>query len=353
MELGLYTFADVNPDAGAGDRGRDAAERARHLLEEIELADRVGLDVFGLGEHHRPDYLASAPAVLLAGAAARTKSIRLTSAVTVLSSDDPVRVYQQYATLDAISNGRAEIMAGRGSFIESFPLFGYSLDDYDRLFAEKLDLLLAIREQEKVTWSGELRASIDGRGVYPRSVQEKLPVWIAVGGTPQSVARAGYLGLPLALAIIGGEPARFAPLFDLYREAARKGGHDPATLGTSINVHGFIADTTQAALDAYYEPSTAVMNRIGRERGWGPSGRAHFEASASPRGALFIGDPERVAEKIVAHHRIFRNDRFLLQMALGLMPHDQLMRGIELYGTKVKPMVAEMLADEPVDAMAK
>jgi probable LLM family oxidoreductase len=353
MELGLYTFADVNPEAAAGERGRDAALRAKHLLEEIELADQVGLDVFGLGEHHRPDYLASAPAVLLAAAAARTKSIRLTSAVTVLSSDDPVRVYQQYATLDAISNGRAEIMAGRGSFIESFPLFGYSLDDYDQLFSEKLELLLAIRDQEKVTWSGELRAPIDGRGVYPRAVQEKLPVWIAVGGTPQSVARAGYLGLPLALAIIGGEPARFAPLFDLYRDAARKGAHNPATLPTSINVHGFIADTDQAAFDQYYEPSTAVMNRIGRERGWGPSGRAHFDASTSPRGALFIGGPERVAEKIVAHHRIFRNSRFLLQMALGLMPHDQLMRGIELYGTKVKPLVVQMLADRPVDAVAE
>ena len=353
MELGLYTFADVNPDAQADRKGRDAAERVRQLIEEIELADQVGLDVFGLGEHHRPDYMASAPSVILAAAAARTKNIRLTSAVTVLSSDDPVRVYQQYATLDLISGGRAEVMAGRGSFIESFPLFGYNLDDYDRLFAEKLDLLLAIRDQEKVTWSGETRAPIDGRGVYPRSLQEKLPVWIAVGGTPQSVARAGYLGLPLALAIIGGEPARFAPLFDLYRQAAAKGGHDPETLKTSINVHGFIADTTEAALDQFHGPSTTVMNRIGRERGWGPSSRAHFDQSASPQGALFIGDPERVAEKIVAHHRIFRNDRFLLQMATGPMPHDQIMRGIELYGTRVAPMVREMLADRHVDATAE
>lgn len=353
MELGLYTFADVNPEAAAAERGRDAAERARHLLDEIELADQVGLDVFGLGEHHRPDYMASAPAMLLAAAAARTKTIRLTSAVTVLSSDDPVRVYQQYATLDLVSNGRAEIMAGRGSFIESFPLFGYNLDDYDTLFSEKLELLLAIRDQEKVTWSGEMRPPIQGRGVYPRSLQEKLPIWIAVGGTPQSVARAGYLGLPLALAIIGGEPARFAPLMDLYREAARKGGHDPATLKTSINVHGFIADTDQAAFDQYFEPSTSVMNRIGRERGWGPSGRAQYDASTSARGALFIGSPERVAAKIVAHQRIFRNDRFLLQMALGMMPHDQLMRGIELYGTKVKPMVEQMLADANVDAVAE
>jgi len=353
MELGLYTFADVNPEAASGDRGRDAAQRVKNLLEEIELADQVGLDVFGLGEHHRPDYMASAPAVILAAAAARTKSIRLTSAVTVLSSDDPVRVYQQYATLDLISGGRAEVMAGRGSFIESFPLFGYNLDDYDKLFAEKLELLLAIRDEEKVKWSGETRAPIDGRGVYPRSLQEKLPVWIAVGGTPASVARAGYLGLPLALAIIGGEPARFAPLFDLYREAAKKGGHDPATLKTSINVHGFIADTTEAALDQFYGPSTSVMNRIGRERGWGPSSRAQFDQSASARGALFIGDPERVAEKIVAQHKNFGNTRFLLQMAIGLMPHDQILRGIELYGTKVAPMVRQMLAETKVDAMAK
>ncbi|CAN7206343.1 LLM class flavin-dependent oxidoreductase [Rhizobium sp. LjRoot254] len=353
MELGLYTFADVNPEAASGDRGRDAAQRVKNLLEEIELADQVGLDVFGLGEHHRPDYMASAPAVILAAAAARTKNIRLTSAVTVLSSDDPVRVYQQYATLDLISNGRAEVMAGRGSFIESFPLFGYNLDDYDQLFSEKLELLLAIRDEEKVTWSGETRAPIDSRGVYPRSLQEKLPVWIAVGGTPASVARAGYLGLPLALAIIGGEPARFAPLFDLYREAAKKGGHDPEALQTSINVHGFIADTTEAALDQFYGPSTSVMNRIGRERGWGPSSRAQFDQSASSRGALFIGDPERVAEKIVAQHKNFGNTRFLLQMAIGLMPHDQILRGIELYGTKVAPMVRQMLADQKVDAVAE
>ncbi|MGO4436506.1 LLM class flavin-dependent oxidoreductase [Rhizobium sp. RAF56] len=344
MELGLYTFADVDPEP-AGGKGPEAQRRLKNLIEEIELADQVGLDVFGLGEHHRPDYAASAPAVALAAAAVKTKNIRLSSAVTVLSSDDPVRVFQQFATLDLISNGRAEIMAGRGSFIESFPLFGYKLEDYDQLFEEKLDLLLAIRDGEQVTWSGETRAPIHGRGVYPRPLQQPLPIWIAVGGTPQSVARAGAFGLPLALAIIGGEPHRFAPLFNLYREAARRAGQDAAKLKTSINVHGFIADTTSAAADAFYGPQAEVMNRIGRERGWGPTSRAQFDAARGPKGALFVGDPELVAEKIVAHHKIFGNDRFLLQMAIGLMPHDQIMRGIELYGTKVAPLVRKALTE--------
>jgi probable LLM family oxidoreductase len=349
MELGLYTFGDVHPEAPTG-RGREGEERVRHLIEEIELADQVGLDVFGLGEHHRPDYVASAPAMILAAAASRTKNITLTSAVTVLSSDDPVRVFQQFATLDLISNGRAEIMAGRGSFIESFPLFGYDLEDYDQLFAEKLDLLLAIRAGEKVTWAGEKRAPINGRGVYPRPLNDPLPIWIAVGGTPQSVARAGALGLPVALAIIGGEPARYAPLFDLYREAARRAGQDAAKLKTSINVHGFIADTTETAADQFYGPQAEVMNRIGRERGWGPTNRSHFNQAIGPNGNLFLGDPETVAEKIVRHQRIFRNDRFLLQMAIGLMPHDQIMRGIELYGTKVAPLVRAALAEDAQQA---
>ncbi|ULJ72653.1 LLM class flavin-dependent oxidoreductase [Rhizobium gallicum] len=351
MELGLYTFADVNPNPERS-KGAEGADRLKHLIEEIELADQVGLDVFGLGEHHRPDYAVSAPAVVLAAAAVKTKNIRLTSAVTVLSSDDPVRVFQQFATLDLISNGRAEIMAGRGSFIESFPLFGYNLEDYDQLFEEKLDLLMTLRESETVKWQGELRAPVNGRGVYPRPLQDPLPLWIAVGGTPQSVARAGALGLPVALAIIGGEPRRFAPLFDLYREAARRAGQDQAKLKTSINVHGFIADTTDAAADQFYGPQAEVMNRIGRERGWGPTSRAHFDMSRGPSGALFVGDPEVVAEKIVAHHKIFRNDRFLLQMAIGLMPHDQVMRGIELYGTKVAPLVRKALTDKGEGAKA-
>lgn len=344
MELGLYTFADVDPNAA--DKGQEGERRLKELLEEIELADQVGLDVFGLGEHHRPDYAASAPAVVLAAAAARTRTIRLSSAVTVLSSDDPVRVFQQFSTVDLISGGRAEIMAGRGSFIESFPLFGYALDDYDKLFEEKLDLLLALNDSEKVSWNGTTRAPLPGLGVYPRPVHGRLPIWIAVGGTPQSVARAGAYGLPLALAIIGGTPARYAPLFDLYREAARRAGQDAAGLKTSINVHGFIADTTQEAADTFYGPQAAVMNRIGGERGWGPTSRAQFDQSIGPDGHLFLGDPETVARKIVAHQRIFRNDRFLLQMAIGLMPHDRLLRGIELYGTKVAPMVREMLAEE-------
>ncbi|OJF95525.1 LLM class flavin-dependent oxidoreductase [Pararhizobium antarcticum] len=345
MELGLYTFGDVHPQAPGG-RGVEGAERVRHLIEEIELADQVGLDVFGLGEHHRPDYVASAPAMILAAAAARTKNITLSSAVTVLSSEDPVRVFQQFATLDLISGGRAEIMAGRGSFIESFPLFGYDLDDYDQLFTEKLDLLLAIRDSEIVTWAGEKRRPINARGVYPRPLQADIPIWIAVGGTPQSVARAGAMGLPFALAIIGGEPARFAPLFDLYREAARRAGQDPKKLKTSINLHGFIADTTQAAADQFYGPQAEVMNRIGRERGWGPTSRAHFDQAIGPNGNLFLGDPDTVAEKIVRHQRLFHNDRFLLQMAIGLVPHDQIMRGIELYGTKVAPLVRQALAED-------
>ncbi|MHB0954508.1 MAG: LLM class flavin-dependent oxidoreductase [Allorhizobium sp.] len=348
MELGLYTFADVDPNAA--NKGAEAERRLRDLLEEIQLADQVGLDVFGLGEHHRPDYAASSPATILAAAAVKTQRIRLTSAVSVLSSDDPVRVFQQFSTIDLLSGGRAEIMAGRGSFIESFPLFGYDLDDYDRLFAEKLDLLLALRESEIVTWSGEMRPSISGRGVYPRPLQNPLPLWIAVGGTPQSVARAGVLGLPLALAIIGGEPRRFAPLFNLYRESARRAGRDSSELKTSINVHGFVADTTERAADVFYQPQAEVMNHIGRERGWGPTNRTHFDQSRGPEGALFVGDPETVAEKIVAQHKIFGNDRFLLQMAIGPMPHDEIMRGIELYGTKVAPMVRKALTPSEAGA---
>ena len=342
MQIGLYTFADVSPVPGPG--AVTPYQRLRDLMEEIELADQVGLDVFGLGEHHRPDYAASAPAVALAAAAERTSRIRLTSAVTVLSSDDPVRVFQQFATLDLISGGRAEIMAGRGSFIESFPLFGYRLEDYDELFAEKLELLLKLRESERVTWSGELRPSIHDRGVYPRPYQQQLPIWIAVGGTPTSVARAGALGLPLALAIIGGEPARFAPLFDLYRQAAARAGRDPAGLATSLNVHGFVGETAEQAADDFYGPQAEVMNRIGRERGWGPTSRAHFDQARGPRGALFVGDPEQVAEKMIATHKLFRNDRFLLQMAIGTLSHAKVMKAIELFGTRVAPLVRREVA---------
>jgi len=337
MDIGLYTFGDVGTDPATGHRV-GPAERLRNLVEEIVLADQVGLDVFGLGEHHRPDFAASAPAVALAAAATQTKRIRLTSAVTVLSSDDPVRVFQQFATLDNLSQGRAEIMVGRGSFIESFPLFGYDLDDYDTLFAEKLQLLMRLNEGERVSWpGGQHTPAIADRGVYPRPYQNRLPIWIAVGGTPQSVVRAGMLNLPMALAIIGGEPARFAPLFNLYRQAAQQAGHDPAALKTSINVHGFVADTTQDAADIFYAPQAEVMNRIGRERGWPPTSRAHFDAARGPSGALFVGSPAEVTDKILAAHEIFRFDRFMIQMAIGVLDHAKLMKAIEILGTKVAP----------------
>jgi probable LLM family oxidoreductase len=343
VELGIYSFVERTPDPATG-RLPSAETRMRDLLEEIELADSVGLDVFGIGEHHRPDYLSSSPAVVLAAAAARTRRIRLTSAVTVLSSDDPVRVFQDFATLDLLSGGRAEIMAGRGSFIESFPLFGYDLRDYDALFAEKLDLLLALRRDERITWSGAHRPAIADLGVYPRPVQAPLPVWIAVGGTPQSIVRAAALGLPLALAIIGGQPARFAPLIELYRKSARRAGHDPESLPVSINSHGFIADSSQEAADAAFPPYLDVMGRIGRERGWPPPTRRQFDAERSPSGALLVGDPGEVADKILYEHELFGNQRFLMQMSVGTMPHEKIMRSIELYGTVVAPAVRRATA---------
>ncbi|WP_243373328.1 LLM class flavin-dependent oxidoreductase [Microvirga solisilvae] len=342
MELGIYTFAERTPDPKTGHLV-SAEQRLRDLIEEIELADQLGIDVFGVGEHHRADYVASAPAVVLAAAAVRTKNIRLTSAVTVLSSDDPVRVFQDFATLDLLSGGRAEIMAGRGSFIESFPLFGYDLNDYDALFAEKLDLLLKIRDQERVTWSGEHRAPLHEQPVYPRPVQNPLPIWIAVGGTPQSVARAGALGLPLAIAIIGGEPERFAPLVSLYREAGRRAGHDPSRLKVGINTHAYVAPASKQAADEFFPPYADVMSKLGRERGWGPTTREHFEAMRSPRGALAVGSPQEVIDKILFQHEIFGHDRYLAQFSVGTMPHDQIMRSIELFGTKVAPAVRQAL----------
>jgi probable LLM family oxidoreductase len=343
MEIGIYTFGEVAPGSGS-DASEAAARRLRELIEEIELADQVGLDVFGVGEHHRPDYVVSAPAVVLAAAATRTTRIRLTSAVTVLSSDDPVRVFQDFATLDLLSGGRAEIMAGRGSFVESFPLFGYDLQDYDVLFAEKLDLLLRLREEERISWSGTQRAPLEDLGVYPRPLQHPLPVWIAVGGTPQSVVRAGTLGLPLALAIIGGEPERFAPMAELYREAARRAGHDPAHLPMSINAHGFLADTSQAAADTAFPAFAATMNRIGRERGWPPITRPQFDASRTLRGANFVGSPQEVIDKILFQHEIFGHQRFLMQMSVGPLPHEAVLRSIELLGTEVAPVVRRELA---------
>ena len=343
MELGLYTFADVGPEIGP-------AQRLRNLLEEIELAEQVGLDVFGVGEHHRPDYAVSAPAVVLAAAAELTRDIRLTSAVTVLSSDDPVRVFQEFATLDLLSGGRAEIMAGRGSFIESFPLFGYDLGDYDELFAEKLELLLELRESERVTWSGKHRAPLEDAGVYPRPIQNPLPVWIAVGGTPQSVVRAALLGLPLAIAIIGGQPERFVPLARLYREAASRAGYDPARLPISINSHTYVAETSQQAGDEYFPTYAAMMNRIGRERGWSVITREQFEAGRSMRGALLVGSPEEVAEKILFEHELFGHERFMAQISVGAMPHDKVMRAIELFGTEVAPAVRKGLSRQSAGA---
>jgi probable LLM family oxidoreductase len=319
VELGIYTFAETTPDPETG-RTIGAAERLRDLIEEIEPADQVGFDVFGVGEHHRPDFAVSSPAVVLAAAAERTRRIRLTSAVSVLSSDDPVRVFQNFATLDLLSGGRAEIMAGRGSFIESFPLFGYDLNDYDALFAEKLDLLLKLRESERITWQGKLRPSLSGQGVYPRPLQNPLPVWLAVGGTPNSLVRAGTLG-PLALAIIGGQPERFAPLVELYRDAGRRAGHEPAALKVGINSHGYVAETSQKAADAAFLPTKTTMDRIGRERGWPPLSRAAFDASRTLRGASFVGSADEVTEKILFQHEIFRHDRFLVQFSVGTMPH--------------------------------
>ncbi len=337
MQLGIYSFGETDPRATHNPAV--VAQRLQHLVDEIALADEVGLDVFGVGEHHRADYAVSSPAVVLAAAAARTKSIVLTSAVTVLSSDDPVRVFQDFATLDAISGGRAEITAGRGSFIESYPLFGQDLHDYEALFAEKLELLLKLRESERITWEGTHRPSISDRGVYPRPLQQKLPVWIAVGGTPQSVVRAGTLGLPLALAIIGGAPERFVPFVELYRESLEKAGHDASVGRVSINSHGFIADTDERASELAFPPYLETMGRIGRERGWPPPTRRQFDAECQLRGALLVGSPQQVIDKILYEYELFRHDRMLIQFTLGPMQHRDVMRCIELYGTEVAPVV--------------
>jgi probable LLM family oxidoreductase len=340
MELGVYTFAELTSDEVS------PQERLRDLLEEIELADQVGLDVFGVGEHHRPDFAVSSPAVVLAAAAERTKAIRLTSAVSVLSSDDPVRVFQDFATIDLLSGGRAEIMAGRGSFIESFPLFGYDLRDYDALFEEKLRLLLALRESERISWPGGHRTAIDDRGVYPRPLQNPLPVWVAVGGSPESALRAGALGLPMALAIIGGLPERFVPFAELHRRAGEDAGH--GRLPLSLNSHGYIAETAREALDDSYPYVAAMMDKIGRERGWPPHTRTDYEAAATRRGSNFVGTPEQIVEKILFQHELFEHDRFLVQFSVGTMPHAKIMRSIELFGTEVAPAVRRELAPSAV-----
>ena len=341
MEIGVYTFAELQEDPLDGHM-ISPQQRMRDLIEEAELAEQVGLDVFGVGEHHREDLIVSSPAVVLAAIAARTELLRLTSAVSVLSSDDPVRVFQDFATVDLLSGGRAEIMAGRGSFTESFPLFGYDLDDYDALFDEKLRLLLRLREDEHVTWSGRFRPALDGEGVYPRPVQDPLPVWVAVGGAPESAFRAGTLGLPMALAIIGGLPERFAPFVQLFRDAAREAGHDPIP-PVSINSHGYIAATEQEALDDSYPYAASMMNRIGRERGWQPMQREHYDAASTLRGANFVGTPQMVIDKILFQHELFHHDRFLVQFTVGSMPHAKIMRSIELLGTEVAPAVRAAL----------
>jgi probable LLM family oxidoreductase len=343
MELGIYTFADVAIQKGTG-KSLDVHQRIKNLLKEVKLADEVGLDVFAVGEHHRPDYAVSSPATILGAAAVITKNIRLSSAVTVLSSDDPVRVFQSFATVDLLSDGRAEIMAGRGSFIESFPLFGYNLNDYDQLFSEKLELLVKLNNEESITWKGKHRAEIKDLGIYPRPLQEKLPIWVAVGGTPESVVRAAMLGLPMGLAIIGGMPERFVPLIDLYREATQK--YWKKDLPTGINSHVYVAETSQQAADEFFPYYAEVMSRIGRERGWPPTTRQQFDAMRSPKGSLLVGSPDEVADKLLYEHSLFNNNRFLAQMDVGALPHDKLMKSIELFGSKVAPQVKRATTSE-------
>ena len=342
MELGIYTFAENTADTTTG-RKISGHQRMQDLMEEIELAEQVGLDVFAIGEHHRPDFIVSSPAVVLGAAAARTKRIKLSSAVTVLSSDDPVRVFQDFATVDLLSGGRAEIMAGRGSFIESFPLFGYDLEDYDALFSEKLELLIQVNKSEKISWKGKLRPAINNLGIYPRPFQSELPIWVAVGGTPESVIRAGKLNLPMALAIIGGMPDQFVSLINLYREAAKKAGHDVNLLQLGINSHAYVADDSQTAADEFYSSYADVMTRIGRERGWQGMTREQYEYMRSKTGSLLVGSPQQVIDKILYEHSLFKNTRFLAQMSVGTLPHDKLMHSIELFGTVVAPAVRKAL----------
>jgi probable LLM family oxidoreductase len=340
MHLGVDSFVSAVTDPSSG-HVVGPEERMAHLLEEIALADQVGLYSFGIGEHHRPEYYDSAPAVILAAAAARTSRIRLGSAVNVLSAADPVRVFQEFATLDLISRGRIDLVVGRGSFTEAFPLFGLSLADYDSLFAEKLDLLLQIRDSEVVTWSGRHRPALTGQGIYPRPLQDPLPIWVGVGGTPESFARAGLLGLPLMVAIIGGEPRQFGPLIDLYRRAGAQAGHAPETLQVGLHVFGFVAESTQAAADTIYPGWHEMFTKVSRERGFSPPSRAQFDATSGPNGAFFMGDPDTVAEKLVRiSGQLGGVDRISLQMTNPRLAHADLLRGIELLGTEVAPRVA-------------
>lgn len=339
MQLGIDSFAAITPDNDTG-TAVSGPEAMSHLLDRIEWADQVGLDVFGIGEHHREEFLDSAPTLILAAAAARTRRIRLTSAVTVLSAADPVRVFQNFATLDLISHGRAEMVVGRGSFTEAFPLFGLKLADYDTLFSEKLDLLLTLREHEHVHWSGEHRPALTGQGVYPRPVQSRIPIWLGVGGTPQSFVRAGALGLPLMVAIIGGETHRFRPLVDMYREAGRRAGHSPEQLLVGLHSLGYVAHTTREAVDDYYPGYAQTFTKIGRERGWPPVTRPQFDAQVGERGALLVGNPEEVAQKILRHSEALGGiDRVTFQMDNAGLSHAKLMRAIELIGTRMAPLL--------------
>ena len=337
MQIGIDSFAAAFDDAGLA---ASSEVRLRELLERIERADQVGLDVFGIGEHHRRDFLDSAPSVILAAAAARTRRIRLTSAVAVLSAADPVRLFQQFATLDLLSQGRAEMVVGRGSSIEAFPLFGYDLKDYDALFAEKLDLLLTVRDNEHVTWSGEFRPPLTGQGIYPRPVQDPLPIWLGVGGTPGSFARAGALGLPLMVAIIGGDPRRFRPLVDLYREAGRRAGYTPDQLKVGVHALGYVAPTLQKAVDEFAPGYLEGMSKAGKERGWGSVTRAHFDAERGPHGAMILGGPDEVIDKIRRYDEALGGiSRLTFQMDLAALPHTKLLRAIETIGTFVAPAV--------------
>jgi probable LLM family oxidoreductase len=343
MQIGIDSFAAVIKDPETGTTIAPT-ERLRNLLEEIELADQVGLDIFGIGEHHRSEFLDSAPTIILAAAAAKTKNIRLSSAVTVLSAADPVRVFQEFATLDLISEGRAEIVAGRGSFTEAYPLFGLRLQDYDDLFTEKLDLLLKIRDNAIVNWSGKHRPALSGQAIYPRPLQESIPIWLGVGGTPQSFARAGYLGLPLMVAIIGGEQHRFRPLIDLYREAARRAGHPEEKIKVGLHMFGFLGDTTQQAADDFYPSYATMFSQIGKERGWAPTTRAQFDATRGPTGAYLIGDAESVVEKVLYTNEALGGvNRLDFQMTAATLPHAKMMHAIEILGTKVAPAVRKEL----------
>jgi probable LLM family oxidoreductase len=344
MELGLITFADMKPETLSG-RAINGQQRIKDLMEEIQLADQLGLDVFGVGEHHRPDYAVSSPAVILGAAAMVTKNIKLSSAVTVLSSDDPVRVFQNFSTVDLLSSGRAEIMAGRGSFIESFPLFGYDLHDYDELFTEKLELLLKLNKSEKFSWKGKFRPSFENLGIYPRPYQQSLPIWLAAGGTPASAVRAATLGLPLMLAIIGGLPEQFVPFVNLYRSSSEEAGKDLTKLQLGVNNHFYVSENSQQAAGEFYPYYAEMMNRVGRDRGWPPLSQQQFDYSRSPKGALMVGSVQQVIDKILYEHELFGNTRFLAQASVGNVPHKMIMNSIELFGTKVVPIIRKETED--------